>query len=432
MLSESHEEYLELCALSTSGDLSDEELSRLNAHLVICSSCREAKREYEMLSDSVIPDMVADEAAEGPSWPKESGDEFLRRLEDETKNPELEEQGTERTDHAPSLAALESAWRGVWGLYAAGVVLSIALGITAYQYGTHRAPSNAATPTAGADQKYLAAQNEIISLEARLSDTGRDLAEARTDLSLRDKTIATLRTRFNAQSEDLSRLNSNLAELKRHSETENSVDAAVRQQQAMSARKVEQAEAENQGLKMQLEKLEGQTAIEKDKTAALQARVDELADALKQKQGELDQQAQLLAHDRDIRELMGARDLYMAEVYDVGRSGETSKPYGRIFYTKEKSLVFYAYDLDQQAGIRNVSTFQAWGRRGPDPDRALKLGIFYQDNAAKKRWIMRCNDAKTLAQIDAVFVTVEPNSQSGRPSSKSLLFAYLRVDPNHP
>lgn len=200
MLSESHEEYLELCALSTSGDLKQDELSRLDAHLAICSSCREAKREYEMLADSVLPGMVAQEATGGRSWPaKESEDEFLRRLEAETKNPESEEQGTEDPDRAPSLVGLESTWRGVWGLYAAGVVLTIVLGITAYQYGTHRAPSNAATQTAGADQKYLAAQSEITSLERRLSDTGRDLAEARTDLLLRDRTIADLRTRFNAK-----------------------------------------------------------------------------------------------------------------------------------------------------------------------------------------------------------------------------------------
>jgi hypothetical protein len=43
----------------------------------------------------------------------------------------------------------------------------------------------------------------------------------------------------------------------------------------------------------------------------------------------------LLDHDRDIRELMGARDLYIAEVYDVARSGEMQKPCGRVFLTKQ-------------------------------------------------------------------------------------------------
>ena len=145
----------------------------------------------------------------------------------------------------------------------------------------------------------------------------------------------------------------------------------------------------------------------------------------------LDQKDELLAHDRDIRELMGARDLYVAEVYNVVRNG-TQKPYGRVFYTRGKSLIFYAYDLDQQTAVKNATTFQAWGRRGPDRGQALNLGVFYEDSVSKKRWIVKCDDPKTLAQIDGVFVTIEPNGGSSKPSGKSLLFAYLRVDPNHP
>ena len=56
---------------------------------------------------------------------------------------------------------------------------------------------------------------------------------------------------------------------------------------------------------------------------------------------------------------MGARDLYIAEVYDVAGTGATQKPYGRVFYTKGKSLIFYAYDLNQEAGVQNASTFQS-------------------------------------------------------------------------
>jgi hypothetical protein len=59
---------------------------------------------------------------------------------------------------------------------------------------------------------------------------------------------------------------------------------------------------------------------------------------------------------------MGARDLYIAEVFDVARDGQTQKPYGMVFYTKGKSLIFYAYDLDQQAGLKSASTFQALGQ----------------------------------------------------------------------
>jgi hypothetical protein len=116
----------------------------------------------------------------------------------------------------------------------------------------------------------------------------------------------------------------------------------------------------------------------------------------------------------------------------VAKTGDTEKPFGRVFYAKGKSLIFYAYDLDQQPGIRSASTFQAWGRRGPESDRAVNLGILYQDNASKKRWVLKSHDSKTLDQIDAVFVTVEPNGGSSHPSGKPFLFAYLKISSNHP
>src|SRR6202011_1531345 len=130
----------------------------------------------------------------------------------------------------------------------------------------------------------------------------------------------------------------------------------------------------------------------------------ELTNLLRQRDSTVDQQQELLAHDRDIRELMGARDLYVAEVYDVARTGATQKPYGRVFYTKGKSLIFYAYDLDQQTVAKNAGAFQVWGQRGESREHALNLGMFYQDNAAKKRWVLQLDDPKMLAQLDAVFV----------------------------
>jgi hypothetical protein len=173
--------------------------------------------------------------------------------------------------------------------------------------------------------------------------------------------------------------------------------------------------------------------------AVLQAKVGELTQLvrdtehqLEQKKDQLAKDQDLLDHDRDIRELVGARDLYIAEIHDVSGSGETNKTYGRIFYTRGKRLVFYAYDLDAQHGMQQASTFQAWGRRGPNKQQALNLGVFYEDNASKKRWVLRADNPKSLEDIDAVFVTVEPNGGSPHPSGKQLLFAYLRIRPNYP
>jgi hypothetical protein len=174
-----------------------------------------------------------------------------------------------------------------------------------------------------------------------------------------------------------------------------------------------------------------QAAVLETKVNELTQLVREREQALDQRDGELAEGQELLEHDRDIRELMGARQLYMADVRDVSGAG-TAKTYGRVFYTKGKSLIFYAFDLDTQPGLQNASSFQAWGRRGPDKQQALSLGIFYEDNVSKKRWVLKADDPKTLEDIDAVFVTVEPNGGSHHPSGKQLLFAYLRVNPNHP
>lgn len=118
--------------------------------------------------------------------------------------------------------------------------------------------------------------------------------------------------------------------------------------------------------------------------------------------------------------------------HDVSGNGESSKTYGRIFYTRGKRLVFYAYDLDAQHGIQETSTFQAWGRKGPDKKQALNLGVLYEDNASKERWVLRADNPKSLEDIDTVFVTIEPNGGSQHPSGKQLLFAYLCINPNYP
>jgi hypothetical protein len=204
------------------------------------------------------------------------------------------------------------------------------------------------------------------------------------------------------------------------------------QQRTELAQKLDSAQTNSQALEEKLSTLAQQSTQDADRAKAAETKVNDLTHLLEQRETDLEQQDQLLAHDRDIRELMGARDLYIAEVYDVGGTGETKKPYGRVFYTRGKSLVFYAYDLDQQTELRRASAFQAWGRRGPDRQQSINLGIFYEDNASRKRWILKCDDPKTLAQIDAVFVTIEPNGGSHKPSSKPLLFAYLKVNPNHP
>jgi hypothetical protein len=55
------------------------------------------------------------------------------------------------------------------------------------------------------------------------------------------------------------------------------------------------------------------------------------------------------------------------------------------------------------------------------------------DSEANRRWVFKADDPSVLAQINAVFVTVESKEGSKTPSGKPFLYAYLRTAPaNHP
>jgi hypothetical protein len=436
-----HDEFLELCAASTSGDLTDDEQNRLREHLAICASCREAVRQYESIVSDVIPAIAADEDPEhvppSETWSQEQQEQaekaLFERLAHEEKHPPAEtgrRNGSSIFPHRILPFATESTWRNVWMLYAAGILLFCALSFFAYRVGMHQAAEIAKRsqpqPT---KQEAPPAQ---ASLEEQLSDASHDRAIVNTEIAQRDKMIADLRRQLAQQSSEINEMKVAQNQLEGDLRAGDASRQELSQQKSELGQKLESAENSSHTLQEKLDSLAQQSAQDAARAKGSEAKVNDLTRQIEEQQAAVEQRDELLAHDRDIRELMGARDLYIAEIYDVSGTGETKKPYGRVFYTRGKSLIFYAYDLDQQTELKRAGTFQAWGRRGPDRQQAINLGVFYEDSATKKRWILKCDDPKMLAQIDAVFVTIEPNGGSHKPSSKPLLFAYLKVNPNHP
>ena len=426
-----HDEFLALCAISTSGELTGEEKQRLQEHLAVCASCREAMAQYDAVVSKTIPALAPDpeNLESDPSWSQDEAEAALFQrltLEEELGKDRRGAQG----DVGPKemaripLSASQATWRNVWTLYAAGILLFIALGVSAYQVGIRRGVRTAITPPSG--------QKDSVALEQRVSDVAYEREVLRAQIEQRDKESASLRREMAQQSAEMGRMKLAQTQLETDLHNGQAGRQELLQQQSDLSQKLEAAQAKAQGLQEKLGSLDQQSSQDKQRATALEAKVTDLTRLLRDREATVDQQQELLAHDRDIRDLMGARDLYVAEVYDVEKTGKTKIAYGRVFYTKGKSLIFYAYDLDQQAGVKSASTFQAWGRRGPDFQQALSLGVFYADNTSKKRWVLRFDDPKALAQIDAVFVTVEPNGGSHKPSNKPLLFAYLHIDPNHP
>ena len=434
---EPHDEFLELCALSTSGDLTEAEQTKLDEHLLACATCREAIKQYESLVAHAVPAIAAEQTPEnidpGPGWSQQRAEaRFLNRLAEEEENREkktgINEPGNESSGETRRAIPFAggSTWRNVWTMYAAGILLAIALGLSVYQVGIRRGVDTAKTTLPPS------VQQDLTPLEAQVSDAAHDREIALAQVAQRDRQVAELRKQLEKQSAQLSQMKAAQDQLASDLNSSNAGKDDLAKRQAELETKLAVAQGNVQTSQEKLDGLLKQSSDGQSRVTELTATVNELTRELHQRDQDLQQKDELLAKDRDIREVMGARDLHVAEVYDVAGTGETQKPYGRVFFTEGKSLIFYAYDLDQEPEVQNASTFQAWGRRGPDWGHALPLGIFYQDNASKKRWVMKLDNPKTLAEIDAVFVTVEPRGGSHKPSGKPLLFAYLKSEPNHP
>src|ERR1700691_5902108 len=90
---DSHEKYLELCAVSTAGELSGEEERTLEEHLAVCASCREAKHKFEMTVQRIVPALADDLASRtgefDTSWSVEKAEvAFFKRLKaDQNSSP---------------------------------------------------------------------------------------------------------------------------------------------------------------------------------------------------------------------------------------------------------------------------------------------------------------------------------------------------------
>jgi hypothetical protein len=435
-----HEEFRELCALYTSGDLTDEQVTRLDQHLKVCPNCRMTLQEFQEIETIGLAALAADFATEpGPdestSAPAEdqTHEKLFPRIEKQIMVRQTAAREAVRVPFASIRRSPHAGWRARTLLpYAAAALLTAGLSFYSYRAGARRVAdvSEAQLKSAESNIATLRTQIEVLSkerqtLNVKVQESGRIISALTQKIALQLDELASLRD-----------------EAKNLTDT---ASAAQAKSQALDAerdavnRRLADAQASLVAMQRDLAAARGERANDITEAASLAKRVQDLSAALKdrdakiQEQGEtVQQQSDLLAYDRDIRDLMGARDLYVAEVTDVGRDGDDQKPFGRVFFTKGKSLVFYAYDLDKQPQTHHVSTFQAWGRQGVDFGTALPLGILYLDNSSNRRWVLKFDDPVKLAKIDALFVTVEPKGGSQKPTSKPLLFAYLKVEPNHP
>ena len=425
MPADPHQEFQELCALSTTGELTAEEWARLTEHLSHCASCREAKREYERLIATTIPALGAEAAADecdedAPGlWSLEEAEATLMETLRREPAPPIA-----RPVPHPVSRPVSPGWKHALRFAVAAVIL-LACSLAGYRIGVLRGHgSTAAVALAGPTASKV---------EPRLNPSvGANLPAKEPRTAPSNDQAAALRKQARLDQEEIASLNDQLNRVERELANRGAdLDRSVEERADLN-RKLAEVQSNASSLEARLSLIGKETSEDTQQSLALKGQVSDLNKAIEEKDKQIAESRELLDRDRDIRNLIGARNLYIAEIYDVGQSGDTQKPFGRVFYTKDKSLIFYGYDLDQQPGIKKAGAFQAWGGRGADRQHAVSLGLLYKDDANQKRWVLKSNDAKTISQIDAVFVTVEPEGGSTKPSGKPLLFTYLRLDPNHP
>ncbi|MGH9644888.1 MAG: hypothetical protein ACRD3Q_21000 [Terriglobales bacterium] len=413
---------MELCACYIAGSISRDQRKRLEKHLIGCDDCRRTLDEFQQIASMGLP-ALAPEFASSDQESSGDNDRTQHRLLSRIEN-DINSRKKVQAPVAVVKRTRTMGWRTLAPI-AAGLLIAVSAALYSYRLGEHRG--------------ILAGQPQLNQAEAKAETLQMQMARSSSERGALLAKLTDSEAAINRLSAEVKARQDEIAALKIQQEalTASAASVEVRRvasdaQRADLNRKLGAEQASLDAAQRDLQSVRDARSADLVQMASLQRRVNEFDSVLKDRDQTIQQQKDLLAHDRDIRDLIGARDLYVAEVSDVGRDGQTNEPFGRVFYTKGKSLIFYAYNLDRQPGLRRASTFQAWGRRGPDFQQALPLGILYLDPGSNRRWILKFDDPKALERIDAVFVTVEPKGGSRKPSGKPLLFAYLKVEPNHP
>jgi hypothetical protein len=404
-----HSRYVELAALAAGGHLSEEDLKELHEHTETCTDCKNTEAELCQLVRLHLPltqSRVRQRISTMMTRPDPGARErFIRRasLEGITFSPEVKSLGPSRG------RALRFATAG------AGVFVAIVIAVL---YGSqHLNKPSHPVDSRDAIQERLQLNNltqQNSSLNATISRLEHTLAEQQhetEDLRTQVKAI-TVAANSSSYDNEQTRVDSaqSLAEAEAQQRTQEKLLADTR---------------------AELARLTQTRASDQATIVADQVQLNELSQQLKTAKTNIDMQRQLATAGRDVRDLMGARQLHVVDVRDTDPNGKAGKAFGRVFLTEGKSLIFYAFDLNDAKKNDAKQTFQVWGQQEGKKDSLRSIGFLYVDDKTQRRWALKTEDPAAIKEIDSVFVTVEPAGGAQKPSGQRLLYANLG-DANHP
>lgn len=419
-----HEYFEELCTLAVAGEISFEEMAEVETHLAECGVCREAFRDYATLVDEHLsaahPTRVTNVSRSIATKASDLRWAVLRKVANEGLHISMEafegSPGSRCSAWFDNLRCSLRLRRPQIATAVFALVLVVGPIVVAWRISDYR--HQVATLDDGLRQSLSTAQG----LEEQLNRTKQVSGDS--DARLRE-----IGGKLNSSEERLAFLNSqhesDLDTIRRLQTRIDQVSAA----RASSLERESNAENTVTSLRDLLEQARSSASGKESEIVAQQYRINELSGELQTQKKSLDREQQLLSTDRDIRDLMAARNLHIIDIHDQNATGE-ARPFGRIFLTQGKRLIFYAYDLDT-VKVKNAS-FQAWGQRDDGSKNAINLGIFYIDDKKQSRWTLKVEDPNLLEAVESVFVTVEPSGGTNKPTGKKLMYAYLRNPINHP
>lgn len=420
-----HSHFEELCALAPVGEISPAEHRKLSEHLRECASCRDSYADFRELIHLDLPLVIAEENFEGKhsglfSWliERQFSGRFIARAKD--RGLDLVGKREIRDIFWNRMAILSLSRFPYWQLMSAVVVvLFVALGVLSFK-------AKAGNVREGAlAQEVQRLSDRNLSLLQQLEALTQSKEEVEAALSeIQDKSGG---------------LGIRLRELEARGKTNDAALQTLDEQMTITSARASLAEerlkdAQDKVAARDQELVELRTSrAEADGSATgRQLQLADLSRRVKEQDNLIEKQQKLLEVDTDVRNLMAARNLHITDVFDVDGKGKKQSAFGRVFYTEGKSLIFYAFDLNPPKGASDKHSFQAWGQLTDSSTSAVNLGIFYVDDPAEKRWILKFDNPEVLSRLSAVFVTTEPRGGTMRPTGTKLMYAYLGHEPNHP
>ena len=392
-----HRRYNRLCALAARGEVPAAEMKKFTQHVAGCARCQTAHSEFLAINAGLLP---TDTYADGD-------EELIEALRKPTRNAILEAIAEIKPQqYLPEVASSPISQRSPWPLRIAFATMAMALISASFWVGMRY------FSTAPVRLEIHAAVPPAVILESTelKGDSG-------STLNAEQQHNQQLQAEFDKQQRELA-----LAEQR---------EIQMQQQIAAQAKDLVSTQALLAEKTRQIKQLEDGRSSETAVEVALRVQVQDLTDKLNSQTESLTRERDFLARGREIRDIIGARNLHIIDVYDTDTRGHTKRPFARAFYTEGKSLVFYAYDLPTAAGHEN-NTYVAWGQANGSRSSIKNLGILVNDDQGQRRWTLSFSDPNVLAEIDSVFITLEPNGDAGSPSSKRMLTAYLNDTANHP